>query len=284
MIKRYVPSMIDAPDWNIKTASKEERVKIKSRLVLRQVSEEEYKHVIAYMYMKFPHEMDLTKLPDGTPNVPIQWRYTAGSNKRPTWNKELNRTQDMYAFIVYDEGRDREPVAFAGSYFTIGKAHSFDEDNIPFLVDEKGNKNVNGKYQYYGNGIVMFVDPDYRRMGLATDLWWAEAELYKSLNIRYQKEIQNEYSLKSTQNMFSDPSKCIITSEGRLKSDGTRCQIRCLLDYTDKELSENFNKMLPGLQSINNIFAYHNYIIRAYMDGINVDILEKVFERGKLVY
>ena len=50
--------------------------------------------------------------------------------------------------------------------------------------------------------------------------------------------------------MFSDPSKCIVTSPGRLKNDGTRCQIRCLLDYEDSDLIDGFNSMLPGLKTI----------------------------------
>lgn len=51
-------------------------------------------------------------------------------------------------------------------------------------------------------------------MGLATDLWWAEAQLYREdFDIRFQIE----YSLISTQKMFSDPSKCHYTDEDVVK-------------------------------------------------------------------
>lgn len=284
-VSRYTPS-VGLAGWNIKELGKEERDKLKKRLVLRQVrNEQDYKNVIAYMYAKFPHEMDLTKLPDGSPNVPIQWRYTAGKNKVKIKNFTDGSMQDMYAFIIYDSERDYEPVAFAGSYFTVGKAfgNGGDLKNEKFWTDANGKPDKNGKYQIYGDGIVMFVDPDYRKLGLATDLWWAEAKLYQeSLNIRYQREIQNEYSLKSTQKMFENPDSCIITSPGRLKNDGTRCQIRCLLDYTDSYLAKSFDSMLPGLKTINNKNIFENYITRESKNGVTKHKLEEIFNRGKL--
>ena len=250
MVERYVPT-IGSADWNIKEMDSEQRARLKNRLVLALVtSEEEYQAVIGYLYRKYPYEMDLSKLPNGTKNVPIQWNYSVAKNKLAVHNKMLSKNQDMYAFIVYDKERDMEPVAFAGSYFKLGTAQHAD-DNEKYLCDINGKSDPSGRYQRFGIGYVMFVDPDYRRLGLATDLWWAEAQLYReALGIRFQKEIQNEYSLVSTQKMFSDPSKCIVTSPGRLKNDGTRCQIRCLLDYEDSDLIDGFNSMLPGLKTI----------------------------------
>jgi GNAT superfamily N-acetyltransferase len=276
-IESYVPT-IGKPEWNIKQTSKEERSQIKGRLRIAQVTtDEEYQRVISYMYKKFPREMDLTKLPDGSENVPIQWRYTAGKNAVMMYNSVLKIEQSMYAFVVYDSERDWEPVAFAGSYFVTGKPVVVDSANIPFLCDAEG-KTFGDSFQRIGHGIVMFVDPDYRRLGLATDLWWAEAQLYReALGIRFQMEIQNEYSLKSTQQMFSDPSKCIITSQGRMKADGTRAQIRCMLDYTDPDLVEGWNGMPDNLKTIYEAPKWN------FMKREQVNDLGQIWQAGKLV-
>jgi GNAT superfamily N-acetyltransferase len=277
-IEPYVPT-VGKPDWDIRQESKESRAKLKGRLRIAQVAtDEEYQRVISYMYKKFPREMDLTKLPDGSENVPIQWRYTAGKNAVKMRNLVTHVDQSMYAFIVYDPERDWEPVAFAGSYFVVGKPVVNDNENINFYCDADGILAKNGRFQRVGHGIVMFVDPAYRRLGLATDLWWAEAQLYReALSIRFQMEIQNEYSLKSTQQMFSDPSKCIITSEGRLKADGTRAQIRCMLDYTDIDLIEGWNKMHEGLKTIYDEPHWN------FMSREKVDDLDGIWKAGKLV-
>lgn len=252
MVKRYIPT-IPAVNWDIKELNKEDRAKLKSRLAIRMVTtEEEYQKVIGYMYKKFPFEMDGVKAPGSSKaEVAIQWQYSVAKNKLHILNSITNKTQDMYAFVVYDVERDMEPIMFAGSYFKLGNVLDSLEENEKYLCDVNGNLIKYGKYQRNGNGYVMFLDPNYRRLGLGTDLWWAEAQLYReALSIRLQKEIQNEYSIVSTQKMFSDESKCIITSPGRLKNDGTRCQIRCLLDYEDIDLVEGWNNMLPNLKTI----------------------------------
>lgn len=253
-VERYIPT-IGKADWNIKELSRAERDKLKERLVIAMVtSEEDYQKVIGYMYKKYPYEMDGVKAPGSEKaDVAIQWNYSVAKNKLMIKNSVTGKDQDMYAFVVYDKERDFEPVIFAGSYFKLGNLVENLESNEKYLCDAEGKLNENGKYQRNGNGYVMFCDPDYRRLGLATDLWWAEAQLYReALDIRVQKEIQNEYSLISTQKMFSDPAKCIITSPGRKKNDGTRSQIRCLLDYEDSDLTEGFNSMLPDLKTIYN--------------------------------
>lgn len=253
-IERYIQRESAKPNWNIKEISKDEKSKLKENLVISLITnEEDYQTVIGYMYKKFPYEMDLAKLPDGGKNVPIQWRYSVAKNKLELKNKITGQNQNMYALIVYDKERDMEPVMFAGSYFKLAKALDELDNNEKYLMDENGNLNKNGRYQAVGHGYVMFCDPNYRRLGLATDLWWAEAQLYReAFGIRIQREIQNEYSLESTKNMFSDPSKCIITSPGRLKNDGTRAQIRVLLDYEDEDVIKGFENMLPNLKTIYN--------------------------------
>lgn len=265
-IERFIQREEARPTWNIKELNEEERNSLKNNLIISMIdNEEDYQAVIGYMYRKYPFEMDGLKTPEtGKENVSIQWNYRPSNNKLNIFNSKTNKEQDMYAFVVYDKERDMEPIAFAGSYFKLTSSFvkSFDTTeemqndkniNLKYLMDGFGSFDNSGKYQAFGQGYVMFVDPNYRRLGLATDLWFAEAQLYReALKIRYQREIQNEYSLISTQNMFSDPSKCIITSPGRVKNDGTRCQIRVLLDYEDDELKNNFKSMLPGLKTIYN--------------------------------
>lgn len=257
-VERYIQREEAKPTWNIKKLDSNARAKLKENLVISLIdNEKDYQAVIGYMYRKFPFEMDGVKAPDtGKTDVAIQWNYGVAKNKLRVRNSVTGKDQDMYALVVYDKARNMEPVIFAGSYFKLVKAlDEFKDDwkNVKYLRNENGELDPNGKYQAVGHGYVMFCDPNYRRLGLATDLWLAEAKLYReALGIRLQREIQNEYSLISTQKMFSDPSKCIITSPGRLKNDGTRCQIRCLLDYEDEDLIKGFESMLPELKTIYN--------------------------------
>lgn len=263
-VPRYVPS-IGQPDWNVKTMTKDELGSLKSRLTVAQLTtHEEFQTVIGYLYRKFPHEMDGVAwkelLSDGMvaryeADTAIQWKYALPKNPLSVRNSITQQNQSMYAFVVYDRERDMEPVAFAGSYFMLartGDEFQWSETlKSKYACDAKGESDPNGGYMRLGMGIVMFVDRSYRRLGLATDLWWAEAELYRSsLNIRGQREIQNEFSLRSTQKMFSDPSKCVVTSWGRVKNDGTHAGIRCIMDYEDEDLKRGFDGMLDGLKTI----------------------------------
>lgn len=238
-IKRYVPTIGNA-NWNIKTMSKEERMKIKSRLRVAIVTkEEDYQTVISYLHMKYPDLMD--KNPDG---MNLQWLYAPHRFKSYVSNPNVpDGKMDMYAFIYYDPARDNEPVCFGGSYF---KEHPAQNGEDPRYVLEGGKRSI------WGHGYVLFVDPDYRRMGIANDSWVAEAALYRDSNVRYQYDIQNEHSLKVTQNMFSDPSKCTIVAPGRLKNDGTRAGIRILMDYTDQDLIDAWDSMMPNMKEIYN--------------------------------
>ena len=276
MVERYIPS-IGNPDWDIRQCPLGFRTQLKERLKVAQVcTEREYKTVIAYLYSKFPQEMDGLRGADGRENVAIQWLYSTAKNKLSVPNDVTGKPQDMYAFIVYDEGRDMEPIAFAGSYFKLAKI----DETLPwneaqrqrFAVDGDGIQDLAGGYFRIGVGYVLFVDPSYRRMNLGTDLWWAESQLYvQHLGIRAQKEIQNTYSLESTRKMFSDPSKCVVTSEGRLKQDGTRSQIRCLLDYDDEYLKKCFDGLPEGMKGLHNV-ADWRFLKR---EGLNVEDLLK---------
>ena len=160
----------------------------------------------------------------------------------------------MYAFIYYDKERDMEPIAFAGSYFQ--------------------NSTFNGINTPVGKGYVMFVDPNYRGLKLGQISWLSEAKYYNdmtkenggSLELPLQYEIQNEYSVQSTLSCFPSTendcqesifgnhnSNLTFISNGRIKNDGTRCQIRLIMNYKDKNLIGSFNRVVPkNLQEIYN--------------------------------
>lgn len=233
---RYVPT-IGAADWNIKEMSKDERKALHSRLVYSIVTEEEdYQKVISYMHEKYPDLMDNN--PDG---MNLQWRYSPRKNKDKVFVPALNKSVDMYAFIVQDPERDYEPVSFGGSYFKDVKA-----------TEEDAPQFVHNGYVHRGYGYVLFVDPDYRRMGIAANQWTMEAKLYRDMGVPYQYDIQNEDSLAVTQSLFADPDSCRIVSQGRLKNDGTRAGIRILMNYYDQELINDYNNLPDNCKNFYN--------------------------------
>lgn len=291
-VERYIPS-IGNTNWNIKELPKEDRNKLRNKLVMGIVhTEEEYQTVIGYMYKKFPFEMDGIKTPEnGEENVAIQWNYSPYKNKVRVYNKKDSDKDifDMYAFVYYDSERNFEPVAFAGSYFKRGIVDISDITYENELIDlkEKLNLKNNLVETALGEGYVMFVDPNYRRLGLGNFSWTAEAQLYRDIansNVNnlldnsdiypmilpLQVEIQNEYSVQSTlscfkptedypttidkdQLLFGDHSKHLyITSNGRVKNDGSRCQIRLIMNYDDKNLIKSFDNMPKNMKEIYN--------------------------------
>ena len=247
---RYIPH-IDKVNWNIKTATKGEREKIKSNLVVGiTYDEKEYQAVISYLHMKYPDLMD--KNPEG---MNLQWHYSPRKNKLNVSQTE-NKNIDMYAFCIYDKSRDMEPVSFGGSYFSLVSIIDPDSIDNKFKLNAYGKKDDNGKYMARGNGYVLFVDPDYRRMGIASDQWTMESELYRNLGVKWQYDIQNENSLKVTQSLFADPNSCKIVAPGRLKNDGTRAGIRILMDYFDQELINKWNSLESNMKDFNHPFDW----------------------------
>lgn len=300
VVEWYKPS-IGIPNWNVKEMSKEERHKLRDRLVMGIVhTEEEYQTVIGYMYKKYPHLMDISgkvinpftnEIIDN--NTSIQWNYTPYKRKVSVLNNKDNTTEnnkfDMYAFIYYDKERNYEPICFAGSYFKNG---SIDCKDIMYNNElNEYNLDMNSSVKTaLGEGYVLFVDPYYRRLGLGSYSWIAESHLYrdiantKEINneknnmiIPLQAEIQNEYSVQSTLNCFpptklypevnqeeyskdsvnqfifgSHSKHLYITSNGRVKNDRSRCQIRLLMNYNDKDLINSFNSMPNNLKEIYN--------------------------------
>lgn len=258
---RYIPT-IGEPDWDILSMSRTDREVLKDRIVMRMVNtEEEFKAVISYMYEKFWDMMD--KNADG---MNLQWKYATHRNKTSVKNSVTGKEFDMYGFVMYDKERDMEPIAFGGSYFK--------EHNLTEGIEEKYIL-PNGR-MVWGHGYVLFVDPHYRRMGLANDQWVAESQLYRDCNVKFQYDIQNTHSLAVTQNMFSDPSKCEIVAQGRLKNDGTRSGIRILMDYTDEDLVKGFKNILENITGDMYKPADWTFLER---EGITIEELNKPWEK-----
>lgn len=302
VVEWYKPS-IGIPNWNIKEMSKEERHKLRDRLVMGIVhTEEEYQTVIGYMYKKYPHLMDISGkvinpfTGEVTENTSIQWNYKPHKNKVSVFNEKdsIKNIFDMYAFIYYDKERDYEPVCFAGSYFkqaTIDLSNLCTTHELKEIKEKLNTEKVNNLKSAIGEGYVMFVDPYYRRLGLGNYSWTAEAALYRDISsnssilnnlnnndynniipmiIPTQMEIQNEYSVKSTISCFkpSDKYPCVedkdqllfgkhskhlyITSNGRIKNNNSRCQIRLIMNYNDENLINDFNSMPSNMKEIYN--------------------------------
>lgn len=230
---RYIPT-IEKVDWDISDMEKDEKVKLRNRLVVRIThSEEEFQAVMSYMHMKYPDLMDKYEN-DGKK---LQWRYIPYNEKVNAIDAISGNNFGMYGLIYYDAERDMEPIAVGGSYLKscgplrYSKTHSI----IPGQnIDATGHVHI-------GHGYIIFIDPDYRRLGLAEAQWLTEAQLYRDSNIQYQKENQTDKSLKVTQAMFDDPEKCIILSRGKTNYAGVYTCIKCAMDYTDESLVTNFN-------------------------------------------
>ena len=239
---RYIPH-IDKANWDIKTATKGEREKIKSNLVVGiTYDEKEYQAVISYLHMKYPDLMD--KNPEG---MNLQWHYSPRKNKLNVSQTE-NKNIDMYAFCIYDKSRDMEPVSFGGSYFSLVSIIDPDSIDNKFKLNAYGKKDDNGKYMARGNGYVLFVDPDYRRMGLAQDQWLIEAQLYRDCEVYYQKERQTYSALMVTRSIFDNPDKCYILEKRNLDLVNDSDNIKCIMDYRDTSLIKNFKKMPENLK------------------------------------
>lgn len=220
---------------------KEEKIKIRSRLRTAMVTNhDDYRILMSYLHQKFPLEIDGLVGEDKKSNVSIQWNYRAGLNKEFNIHDDvLNEDYPVYAFVIYDPERDNEPLLVGGSFFE-------EVPNNGLL--ENGPKKI-----VVGQGLVLFADPSIR-CGLGGVAWDAEAALYRELGIHFQKDIQNEFSLKTTLDMFKNKDSIKILSEGRLKNDGTRAGIRILMDYFDEQLIEDWEEEKDSAP----MFDYHH--------------------------
>ena len=239
---RYIPH-IDEVSWNIKLATKEERKLIKDRLVCGLVhNENEYRAILSYMHMKYIDLMDIYEN-DGKH---FQWKYITYPEKITVFDHISKEKYDMYGLIYYDKERDMEPIAVGGSYFRKMGAIR-DPWTHQVIPGQKINKHTTTIRA--GRGYRLFIDPDYRRLGLAQDQWLTEAQLYRDCDIRYQRERQTYAALKVTQSIFDNPNKCYILERRNLNLVKDSDNIKCVLDYTDSSLIKNFKKMPENLKN-----------------------------------
>ncbi len=244
---RYTPKIDNAP-WDIKSLTKKERENIKKKnLVCGLIhSEDEYRAILAYMHMKYPDLMDYYAGEDGYGDgKKFQWRYQTYDNKIEVFDTISKKKFDMYGLIYYDKERDMEPIAIGGSYFRkIGAIR--DPWSHIVLPGQRVNKHTTTVRA--GRGYRIFIDPNYRRMGLARDQWLTEAELYRACNVDYQRERQTYDALMVTRSLYDNPEKCYVLERRNLELMHENETVKCVMDYRDKSLIKNFKKMPENLK------------------------------------
>lgn len=242
---RYIPNIEPVP-WDVNNLDKETKKQIKSRLVAAIIhDEDEYRALLSYFHKKFPDLMDY-EYGDGKQ---FQWKYLSYPDKIEVYDKVAKRKFDMYGLVYYDSKRDMEPVAVGGSYFrTIGAIR--DPWTHQIIPGQKINKHTTTIRA--GRGYRLFIDPNYRRMGLAQDQWLTEAQLYRDCDVYYQRERQTYAALKVTQSIFDDPNKCYILNRKNVDLIRDNDNIKCVMDYRDVSLIKNFKRMPKNLQNFRN--------------------------------
>lgn len=241
--ERYIPK-INRVDWDIKNLTSEQKANIKNRIVAGIThSEDEYRAVLSYFHMKYPDLMD-KNVDDGKL---FQWKYKSFDKKIMVFDKISQKKFDMYGLIYYDKERGMEPIAIGGSYFRkIGAIR--DPWTHKIIPGQKINKHTTTVRS--GRGYRLFIDPDYRRLGLARDQWITEAQLYRDCDVHYQRERQTYEALKITQSIFDNPNKCYILERKHTIRD--KDNIKCIMDYFDKSLIKNFKRMPLNFQNFRN--------------------------------
>ena len=264
---RYIPH-VDPVNWDINSINREEKEKIKSRLVCGLIhTEEEYQAILSYMHMKYPDLMDRFK-DDGRK---FQWKYIPYDNKIMVYDYVSHNKFDMYGLVYYDKERDMEPVAIGGSYFRkIGALR--DPWTHQIIPGQKINKHTTTIRA--GRGYRLFIDPDYRRMGLAQDQWLTEAQLYRDCDVHYQRERQTYAALKVTQSIFDDPNKCYILEQRHMQYIRDNDNIKCVMDYFDKSLIRKFKQMPKNLKDFRKE-ADWSFLTR---ENLTIDTLIKPWE------
>lgn len=188
--------------------TKEQRMEISKRLVYRTTnSDEEYRAVIMYLHEKCP-EMWRGE------GSKICWNYKKTKNRVNVTDKINGKTFDIAASVCYDPLTNK-PVGFSGVYFTKNK-----------------------EYGVYGMGIVMYVRPEYRRMGMANVFYTIQEEKYRRTNTEYGYEIQLNGNIE-----LSEKLGYKILSKGRLKKDGTRTQVRCLIPSNTEDSIKRYEAL-----------------------------------------
>lgn len=264
---KYVPS-IGFANWDIDKLDKESRMELKNGIVACITHDEnEYKAILSYLHMKFPEEMDIR---DGD-GAKFQWRYHTFDSKVKAYDSVGKCDFDMYALVYYDSNRDMEPIAVGGSYIRETGAIRDPYTHLP-LEGQIINKHTSRIR--CGHGYVLFIDPSYRRLGLARDQWLTEAQLYRDSDIHYQKENQTYGALKVTLSMFEDKSKCHILNNRKLETIKDGMNTKIIMDYFDNELINEFNMLQDSLKSFRNPLNWH-FLTR---ENLSIDDLLKPWE------
>ena len=267
---RYIPNIEPVP-WNVNNLDKKTKKDIKSRLVAAIIhDEDEYRALLSYFHKKFPDLMDY-EYGDGKQ---FQWKYLSYPDKIEVYDKVSKKKFDMYGLVYYDSERDMEPIAVGGSYFrTIGAIR--DPWTHQIIPGQKINKHTTTIRA--GRGYRLFIDPDYRRMGLAQDQWLTEAQLYRDCDVYYQRERQTYAALKVTQSIFDDPNKCYILNRKNVDLIRDNDNIKCVMDYRDISLIKNFRRMPKNLQNFRNE-ANWRFLAR---ENLSIDELVKPWNDDK---
>ena len=271
---RYIPH-IEPVSWDVNNLDEETKKYIRSRLVAAIIhDEDEYRALLSYFHKKFPDLMDY-EYGDGKQ---FQWKYLSYPNKIKVYDKISKKKFDMYGLVYYDAERDMEPIAVGGSYFRkIGAIR--DPWTHQIIPGQKINKHTTTIRA--GRGYRLFIDPDYRRIGLAQYQWLTEAQLYRDCDVYYQIERQTYAALKVTQSIFDDPNKCYILNRKNTDLIRDNDNIKCVMDYRDISLIKNFKKMPKNLQNFRNKADWR------FLKRENLSIEELVqpwYDDGRLSY
>lgn len=239
-------------DWDVQKLTRQERETIRNGLVARMTHDEnEYRMVLSYMHMKFPDLMDVHP-GDGKR---FQWRYHTFAEKVQAYDAIGHCKWDMYGLVYYDPARDMEPVAVGGSYLREAGAIR-DPYTHKLLPGQEMNRHTSRIR--CGHGYVLFVDPDYRRMGLARDQWVTEAQLYRDSGVCYQKENQTYDALQVTLSLFQDPDKVhVLNRRGGVNSALPGMVTKIIMDYRDDELIRLFDALPAGLHDFRSGLDFH---------------------------
>lgn len=256
-VQVYTPT-VGFPEWHGTKLELDQKAEVRKGLRTAMVTNhEDYQTILGFMHEMHPLEMDGMVGENGRENTAIEWNYKAGL-KKPNFkvhNEKLGIDQGMYAFVTYDSKRGNIPIAIGGSFFE--------------------EREIEGVRQPVGIGVVLFVSPDYRGRGfsLGEYQWMQEAALYRELGIKFQYEIQNQFSFESTKSLFKNPESIVVTSMGRKKNDGTYAQIRLYMNYNDPQLVEDWNS-LPD-EPVKDFM--HKYDVQALLkqEGFTAEELRK---------
>lgn len=162
----------------------------------------DYRTIISYIKEKCP-EMVRAK-------HKISWKYKITSNRL----KSKFRRNSMWATVVWDRDR-KEPIAFAGFY--IQKSQ---------------------KYGQYGHAIVVYVNPNYRRQGILSNMITLQEAITRKLGLQYVYSVQLNGNIE-----LSKKRNYEMVSPGRMTNDGTYSQVRFMCDGTTPEAIQRYEDL-----------------------------------------